>query len=30
MYRKAGFEPMEPYYDTAPAGTLFMRRVIGE
>jgi ribosomal protein S18 acetylase RimI-like enzyme len=25
MYRGAGFEPMEPYYATAIAGTLFLR-----
>ena len=26
MYRRAGFEPVAPYYDTAPAGTLFLGR----
>lgn len=25
MYRGAGFEPMEPYYATPVAGTLFLR-----
>ena len=29
LYRKAGFEEIDPYYDTAPAGTIFMRRRIG-
>jgi ribosomal protein S18 acetylase RimI-like enzyme len=29
LYRKAGFESIDPYYDTAPAGTIFMRRIIG-
>ncbi len=28
LYRKLGFEPMPPYYDTPVAGTLFMRRVL--
>jgi ribosomal protein S18 acetylase RimI-like enzyme len=28
LYRKFGFEPMAPYYDTPVAGTLFMRRVL--
>ena len=26
MYRAAGFEPIAPYYDTAPAGTIFLGR----
>jgi ribosomal protein S18 acetylase RimI-like enzyme len=26
MYRRAGFEPIAPYYDTAPPGTLFLGR----
>ena len=26
MYRRAGFAPVAPYYDTAPAGTLFLGR----
>ena len=26
LYRKLGFEPMEPYYDTPVIGTIFMRR----
>ena len=26
MYRDAGFEPVAPYYDTAPAGTIFLGR----
>jgi ribosomal protein S18 acetylase RimI-like enzyme len=26
MYRAAGFAPIAPYYDTAPAGTLFLGR----
>jgi GNAT superfamily N-acetyltransferase len=26
LYRKLGFVPMEPYYDTPVIGTLFMRR----
>ena len=26
LYRKSGFEPMEPYYDTPVIGTMFMRR----
>ncbi|HUF55414.1 MAG TPA: GNAT family N-acetyltransferase [Thermohalobaculum sp.] len=26
MYRRAGFKPVAPYYDTAPAGTLFLGR----
>jgi hypothetical protein len=25
LYRKLGFEPIEPYYDTPPIGTIFMR-----
>ena len=28
MYRAAGFEPIAPYYDTAPAGTIFLGRTI--
>jgi ribosomal protein S18 acetylase RimI-like enzyme len=28
MYGKAGFETIAPYYDTAPAGTIFMRRLL--
>jgi ribosomal protein S18 acetylase RimI-like enzyme len=28
LYRRAGFESTEPYYDTAPAGTIFMRRLL--
>lgn len=28
MYRAAGFEPIAPYYDGAPAGTLFLGRRI--
>jgi len=26
LYRKSGFEPTEPYYDTPVIGTIFMRR----
>lgn len=29
LYRAAGFEMAEPYYDTPVAGTVFMRRMIG-
>jgi ribosomal protein S18 acetylase RimI-like enzyme len=28
LYRKSGFEPMKPYYDTPVVGTLFMRRFL--
>jgi ribosomal protein S18 acetylase RimI-like enzyme len=28
LYRRFGFEPMAPYYDTPIAGTLFMRKVV--
>lgn len=28
LYRRFGFTPMEPYYDTPIAGTLFMRKVL--
>ena len=28
LYRKSGFEPIEPYYDTPVIGTIFMRRVL--
>jgi ribosomal protein S18 acetylase RimI-like enzyme len=28
MYRQAGFVPVAPYYDTAPAGTIFLGRVV--
>jgi ribosomal protein S18 acetylase RimI-like enzyme len=28
MYRAAGFAPIPPYYDTAPAGTIFLGRRI--
>jgi ribosomal protein S18 acetylase RimI-like enzyme len=28
LYRKSGFEPMEPYYDTPVSGTIFMRRAL--
>jgi ribosomal protein S18 acetylase RimI-like enzyme len=28
LYRKFGFEPMEAYYDTPIAGTIFMRRTL--
>ena len=27
-YARWGFEQIEPYYDTAPEGTIFMRRLI--
>jgi hypothetical protein len=30
MYRKSGFEPIEPYYDTPVIGTIFMRRALIE
>jgi ribosomal protein S18 acetylase RimI-like enzyme len=30
LYRKCGFEPTEPYYDTPVVGTVFMRRRLGE
>jgi len=26
LYRKSGFEPTEPYYDSPVIGTIFMRR----
>jgi hypothetical protein len=26
LYRKAGFEPVDPYYDTPVAGTIFLGR----
>ena len=26
LYRRLGFEPMEPYYDTPVVGTIFLRR----
>jgi ribosomal protein S18 acetylase RimI-like enzyme len=29
LYRKVGFEPMEPYYDNPVSGTTFMRRPCG-
>ena len=28
LYRRFGFEQMEPYYDTPVAGTVFMRKVL--
>jgi ribosomal protein S18 acetylase RimI-like enzyme len=28
LYRKSGFEPMEPYYDTPVIGTIFLRRAL--
>ena len=30
LYRKSGFEPIEPYYDTPVAGTIFMSRSLIE
>jgi len=30
LYRRMGFVPMAPYYDTPVAGTLFMRRVLAQ
>jgi ribosomal protein S18 acetylase RimI-like enzyme len=30
LYRKLGFEPIEPYYDTPVIGTIFMRRFLIE
>jgi ribosomal protein S18 acetylase RimI-like enzyme len=30
LYRKLGFEPIEPYYDTPVVGTIFMRRFLIE
>jgi ribosomal protein S18 acetylase RimI-like enzyme len=30
LYRKLGFEPMNPYYDTPVIGTIFMRRSLTE
>src|SRR3954452_12364369 len=29
VYRRAGFEPMEPYYETPVVGTIFLRRLLG-
>jgi ribosomal protein S18 acetylase RimI-like enzyme len=29
LYRRLGFEPMQPYYDTPVVGTIFMRRSLG-
>lgn len=28
LYRRSGFEPIAPYYETPVAGTLFMRRIL--
>jgi ribosomal protein S18 acetylase RimI-like enzyme len=30
LYRKLGFKPIEPYYDTPVVGTIFMRRFLIE
>src|SRR5258708_2327275 len=30
LYRKLGFQPIEPYYDTPVIGTIFMRRSLVE
>jgi ribosomal protein S18 acetylase RimI-like enzyme len=30
LYRKLGFQPIEPYYDTPVFGTIFMRRSLVE
>lgn len=30
MYRRAGFEPIAPYYDAVPEGTLFLGRRLGD
>ena len=30
LYRKLGFQPIEPYYDTPVIGTIFMRRFLIE
>jgi ribosomal protein S18 acetylase RimI-like enzyme len=30
LYRRLGFEPMEPYYETPVIGTIFMRRSLIE
>ena len=30
LYRKLGFEPIEPYYETPVIGTIFMRRSLIE
>ena len=30
VYRKLGFEPIEPYYETLVIGTIFMRRSLIE
>jgi ribosomal protein S18 acetylase RimI-like enzyme len=30
LYRKLGFEPIKPYYDTPVIGTIFMRRSLIE
>ncbi len=28
LYLKCGFEPIEPYYETPVAGTIFLRRTL--
>jgi ribosomal protein S18 acetylase RimI-like enzyme len=28
LYRKAGFQPIDPYYETPVAGTIFMARAL--